>query len=258
MAKQFILSNTTFILLCLALPALMSFLVVGEGSVSELSAYKARKYRVDATRLALRMVSEDADYDKAEAELPDDLVESIFHALRAVHLSNLDEAALVTRTHRLHTFPVPNVDRFFVVYKRDIPWAVPLRMGDFTTDNEEINNLCEKFGLIIENNVEWDEDHNSFHIRAERSLNISPIARAFMGIEGITLVDMLTPNGDGNDIELKETHQGWELKYIVKFGACITGCKNQHAWSFSVSNTGNVEFVEESGDALPDWMSDDD
>lgn len=220
----------------------------------ELSKYNQRKYQRDATRLALRLVSESPDYSEESPEIPQDLVTSIYDALKAVHLSNLEPARLVTRKHKLHTFPVPNVDRFFVVYKRNASWATPLRLGDNTTESEKINNLCKQFGLIIENNVEWDEEHNSFHIRAERSLNIAPIAKDFLQIEGVTLVDLLTPNGDGNDIQLRKIAEGWQLDYMIKFDSCITGCKQRHTWSFKVDRSGAVEFIGESGDELPEWM----
>jgi len=182
--------------------------VVSNVNVDNLSSYKQKKYKKDATRLALRMISSNGDYTAISPEIPQELVESIYNALVAIHLSGDNKAKEVTKAHKLHTFPVPNVDRFFVMYRRDAPWAVPLRLGDNETDNEQINALCNQFGLVIENNVEWDEEHNSFHIRAKQSLNIAPIAQEFLAVQGIERVDLLTPNGDGNDIEIKQLPDG--------------------------------------------------
>ena len=227
-------------------------------NADRLSNYKQKKYKKDATRLALRMISKDGNYSAIAPQLPEDMVESIYNALVAVHLSDLAKAKEVTKAHKLHTFPVPNVDRFFVMYRRDAPWATPLRLGDNETDNEQINSLCQQFGLVIENNVEWDEDHNSFHIRAKQSLNIAPIAQEFLTIQGIAKVDLLTPNGDGNDIEIKKIADGWELNYQVKFDGCISGCQKKHNWSFAINAAGEVKFIGESGDELPEWMKNDD
>ncbi|MEL6863804.1 MAG: hypothetical protein AAFP19_05260 [Bacteroidota bacterium] len=221
-----------------------------------ISAYKQNKYRKDATRLALRLQSEQMEYTELNAEAPEDMVDGIYDALIAVHLSDLEGARQVTRIHKLHTFPVPSVDRFFVVYNRTATWATPLRLGDNTTNSEELNGLLEQYGLVIDRHVEWDEEHNSFNVRAKRSLNIAPIAKAFSKIDDIVLVDLLLPDGDGNDIEVKKLENGWELSYMVKFDSCISGCKKKHIWTFQVLESGQVQFVGESGDELPGWMTD--
>lgn len=222
--------------------------------MSTLSDYKKNQYRKDATRLALRLQSDNRDFTELKAEVPTELVESIYQALVAVHLSDIKMAKEVTRVHKLHTFPIPSVDRFFVVYKRSAAWATPLRLGDTVTDNDRINELSEQYGLVIDKHVDWDNDHNSFNIRAKSSLNIAPIAKDFSEIEDVVLVDLLMPNGDGNDIAIKQLTNGWEISYMVKFESCITGCKKRHVWTFDVTNGKNVTFKGETGDELPAWM----
>ncbi|MEM8908214.1 MAG: hypothetical protein AAGD05_10250 [Bacteroidota bacterium] len=221
----------------------------------EISAHLQKKYEKDATRLALRMISQDAAYHDLDVEVPAQATTPIFNALISIHQSGLEAAKTVTRIHKLHTFPVPSVDHFFVVYNRSAEWAIPLRLGDNTTNSEEINQLLDHYGLVIDKHVEWDEEKNSFHVRATKSLNIAAIAKAFSAVEGVVLVDLLMPAGDGNDIEVKQLEQGLEVNYLVKFGSCISGCKNQHVWSFQVNPQGEVKFLGESGDALPEWMN---
>lgn len=229
-------------------------LICEEGGT--LSNYKQSKYKKDATRLALRLAAADAAYTDLEVKVPKQTVESIYEALVAVHTSGLKPANVVTEMHKLHTFPVPSVDNFFVVYKRNSSWAMPLRLGDNSTDSEEINHLLEQYGLEIDRHVEWDEEHNSFNVRAKESINIAPIAKAFSAIDGIVLVDLLKPEGDGNDIEAKKTSKGWELSYMIKFDSCISGCKKRHTWTFEVDNNNKVNFLGEAGDTLPEWMTD--
>ncbi|MEM9824006.1 MAG: hypothetical protein AAF985_23175, partial [Bacteroidota bacterium] len=219
-----------------------------------LSDYLQKKYQKDATRLALRLISQDQEYHNLDVEVPDHTVQPIFNALVSIHNSDLEAAKTVTRIHKLHTFPVPSVDHFFVVYKRSAKWAIPLRMGENTTYSEQINRLLEHYGLVIDKHVEWDEEKNSFHVKATRSLNIAAIAKAFSSIEGVVLGDLLMPAGDGNDIEVKQLDNSLEINYLIKFGSCISGCKNQRIWTFRVDQQNEVTFVGESGDELPVWM----
>ena len=222
-------------------------------STISLSNHQKNQYKKDATRLALRQLAGSKSFEALDAEVPKDLVESIYSSLIAIHKSNLSEAKIVTGHHKLHTFPTPTVDRLVVIYKRDAKWAIPLRLGDDVTDNEKINELSEKFKLKIDRHVEWDEEHFSFNMRAEESLNIASLAKDLSTVESVTLVDMMEPNGDGNDIEIKKLTNGWEINYVIKFDGCISGCKKRHTWTFEVTN-GNVKFKGESGDELPKWM----
>lgn len=221
--------------------------------ITNLSNHQKNKYKKDATRLALRQLVNGNNFEVLDAEVPKEMVESIYSSLIAIHTSGLPEASIVTTQHKLHTFPTPTVDRLVVIYKRDATWATPLRLGDDVTDNDKINELSEKFNLKIDRHVEWDEEHFSFNMRAEESLNIAPLAKDLSTVESVTLVDMMEPNGDGNDIEIKKLENGWEINYVIKFDGCISGCKKRHTWSFEVIN-GKVNFKGESGDELPKWM----
>lgn len=223
-------------------------------SEDKISKYQKSKYKKDATRLALRQLAKGQAFENLDAEVPKDLVESIYNSLIAVHQSNLEAAKTVTRVHKLHTFPTPTVDHLVVIYKRDAPWATPLRLGDDVTDNDKINQLSEKFNLKINRHGEWDEEHNSFNMHAEEALNIASLAKDISTVESVSLVDMMEPNGDGNDIEITPIKNGWKVSYVIKFDGCISGCKKNHTWTFEVTNSGKVKFVSESGDELPKWM----
>jgi hypothetical protein len=253
-------------LLCIAMVCFLSLvgsspmLAVGNdnngdpnSSTEGLSNHQKNQYKKDATRLALRQLVGANSFENLDAEVPKEIVESIYSSLIAIHLSGLPEAQIVTTQHKLHTFPTPTVDRLVVIYKRDATWATPLRLGDDITDNDKINKLSEKFKLTIDRHVEWDEEHFSFNMRAEESLNIAPLAKDLSTVESVTLVDLMEPKGDGNDIEVKKLENGWEINYIIKFDGCISGCKKRRTWTFEVIN-GKVNFKGESGDELPKWM----
>ena len=162
-----------------------------KSSAPGLSNHKKNQYKKDATRLALRQLVDGNGFENLDAEVPKEMVESIYSSLIAIHTSGLPEAKIVTTQHKLHTFPTPTVDRLVVIYKRDATWAIPLRLGDDVTDNDKINELSEKFKLKIDRHVEWDEEHFSFNMRAEESINIAPLAKDLSTVESVTLVDMM-------------------------------------------------------------------
>ncbi len=226
---------------------------------SKLSDYQKMMYEKDATRLALRFISKGMDYEELDADVPTEVMNEIYNSLLAVHRSPFNEALDVTKNHRLHTFPKPAVDKFQVNYNNTAKWATPLILGDNITDSDLINDLCARYGLLIESHERWDDEKNLFIVKAKKSLNIAAIAKKFKTENGVDIVNTLIPDTDGNDIEATRTKKGWKLDYIVKFDSCFTGCKKKHIWSFEIANissrSANVNFLGEYGDDLPDWMS---
>lgn len=225
---------------------------------SDIPEFKKKMYQKDATRLALRYISKGTNYENLGADVPMEVMTEIYSSLLAVHKSPFAESIDVTKNHRLHTFPDPAVDKFQVNYVNTAKWATPLRLGDKTTDSQIINDLCEKYDLVIESHQAWDKKSNIFIVKAKTAINLAPIAKEFVREEGIDFIKLLIPNSDGNDIEAVRTLKGWRLNYMVKFDSCFTGCKKKHIWSFEVANikngSANVNFIGESGDDLPDWM----
>ncbi len=211
-------------------------------------------YWKDAVRLALRHVSNGRNYEDMDASPPKELVQSIFDALLAVHKSPIQEAKQVTSRHKLHTFPVPSVDKFKIIYKKGIEWALPLQNGEKTTNNKVINDYFRKYDMSIAAHREWDDEYNLFLVKAQQSFNIASVAKMLSNVEGVMLADLLTPDGEGNDIVIKKLDNGWQIDYLIKFESCITGCKKKHGWSFKVNENSEVSFEREYGDPLPKWM----
>lgn len=225
---------------------------------SGFSSYQKKMYEKDAVRLALRNIVKGGSYKNLGPEVPEEIRSEIYNALVAVHKSPFAESIEVTKKHRLHTYPNPAVDKFQVNYKNTSKWATPLRLGDNITNSKIINELSNKYGLIIDSHQTWDEGSNIFIVKAKKAINLAPIAEQFLKETGVESVNMLIPNSDGNDIEATKTVKGWRLDYKVKFDSCFTGCKKSRIWSFEVTNIGNgsanVNFKGVYGDKLPDWM----
>jgi len=51
--------------------------------------------------------------------------------------------------------------------------------------------------------------------------------------------------------EVTVAEDGWQVEIRIGWGDCPAGCINQHRWTYTVSDAGDVELVEESGDPLP-------
>ncbi len=213
------------------------------------------QYKKDAARLALRIVEEDKSLDNAAVNVPKELVQGIFEALIAIHQSNLEMAEMVTDLHRIHTFPVPAVDAFLVIYEKDATWAKPLESGEKKTSHPVINQLSQKFNLNITKANNWDEEHRSLTFKSLEALNMTALAKTISTVEGVKMVKLPAPNGYGNDISAKKLNNGWEISYMINWDKCMTNCEKQHKWIFNVSDNGIVKFVKEAGDTLPEWLA---
>jgi hypothetical protein len=51
--------------------------------------------------------------------------------------------------------------------------------------------------------------------------------------------------------EVTALDDGWRVEVRIGWGDCPAGCINEHHWAYTVSSTGAVELVDESGDPLP-------
>ena len=51
--------------------------------------------------------------------------------------------------------------------------------------------------------------------------------------------------------EVTEAADGWDVLVHAGWGDCPSGCINKHEWTYSVSQTGEVELTGETGDPVP-------
>ncbi len=56
--------------------------------------------------------------------------------------------------------------------------------------------------------------------------------------------------GDGDSIELVETDAGWEVVLIARGGDCLSGCIEEHRWTFTVTDRG-ARLRGSEGDPVP-------
>ena len=211
-----------------------------------------RKFKRDAARLALRLEASKEDLRYQNIIIPKSNVENIYEILTNIYRQN--ETAQSISKCNVHTFPNPSIDHLVIIFDREIEWAEPLLDGISETDSDEFNALLEDYDLIIDKHVQWDDENDAITLRSREPLNMSALANEFYNIEGVKSIDLGIPKIGGNDINIKRINEGWEVQYILRFGSYISGKGKVHIWTYNAMDNGNVHFVNESGDPVPEWM----
>ena len=226
--------------------------VKGKKSVSEVPMRLTRKFKRDAARLALRIEASKEDLRYQNIVIPKSNVENIYEILTNIYVKN--ETAQSISKCNVHTFPNPSIDHLVIIFDREIEWAEPLLDGISETDSDEFNALLEEYDLIIDKHVQWDDENDAITLRSREPLNMSALANEFYNIEGVKSIDLGIPKIGGNDINIQRINEGWEVQYILRFGSYISGKGKVHIWTYNAMDDGNVHFVNESGDPVPEWM----
>lgn len=211
-----------------------------------------RKFRRDAARLALRLTAEQEDLRYQSIDIPRNTIETFFNLLKTIYVE--DETAKSIADCNVHTFPNPSIDRFVVVFDRDVSWAEPLQMGISETDSDEINELLDDYNLVLDKHVQWNDTQDAITIRSREPLNMAALANEFYNVDGVAEVDLGVPKVNGNDIQVRRVEAGWAVHYILRFGSQITGNGKQHAWIYQANDRGEVTLMKEEGDAIPEYM----
>ncbi|MFK7808154.1 MAG: hypothetical protein AB8F74_10180 [Saprospiraceae bacterium] len=211
-----------------------------------------RKLKRDAARLALRMEAKKEDLRYQNIFIPRANMENIYNVLSSIYLQ--DETAQSIAKCNVHTFPNPSIDHVVITFDRNVEWAAPLRDGISETDSEEINELLEEYDLIIEKHVQWNDTEDAITIRSKGPLNMAALANEFYNVDGVNTIDLGIPSVGGNDINIFRKAEGWEVQYVLRFGSYISGDGKIHIWTYMATDEGEVRFISETGDPVPEWM----
>lgn len=211
-----------------------------------------RKLLRDAARLTLRLAAQQEDLRFQRISIPRQPMMEIYEVLAAIYTA--DERARTLERCNVHTFPNPSIERCVVIFERNASWAAPLREGITETNSPEINELLDEYDLIIEKHVQWNDRHDAMTIRSTEPLNMAALANEFYNVEGVVEVDLGIPDVSGSDIELRRLPDGWEVKYILRFGSLFDDAGQSHIWVWKVSDSKQVQFVKEEGAPIPSWM----
>ncbi|MBT8220726.1 MAG: hypothetical protein KJP00_12925 [Bacteroidia bacterium] len=211
------------------------------------------KFRRDAARLVLRMEAEQQDLRYGNIEITQSDIDRFYAILSKIYQT--DKIARSVAKCNVHTFPNVSIDYFVVIYKKDVPWAAPLKDDIAETNSVQFNNLLEMYDLTIAEHQKWTDSQDAVTIRSRNPLNITALANEFSNIEGVVDIDMGVPEIMGNDIQIRRTPEGWRLDYILKISGGLGGeALKTHTWSWLAKENGDVKFIEEKGAPVPEWM----
>lgn len=238
---MFVGKKTLIVMVCLLMGG---FLAIGQ-------TFNEVKARRDAARLALRSSANGEDLRFQPIEVPANSQKEFFSILKSIY-STPDGDEL--QKCNIHTFPDPSIDYLVVVYQKGIAWSEPLEQGIFDTESETFNELLYDYDLVIEKHVQWNNAQNAITLRSRKPLNIAALANEFYNINGIEEIDLGVPKVTGNDIEVMRTKEGWQVDFILRFGAQLTGNGQSHTWRFQVTPQFSSKLLKEFGDPVPVWM----
>ena len=259
--KTYLLINQSLLIPLFLFFSFFDAIVIAQTAKPVFASYKAsndipksleRKFRRDAARLALRLEAEQEDLRYLGIAIPPANVELVYSILTSIYLE--DETAKSIAKCNVHTFPNPSIDQFVIIYERDIDWAAPLLDGINETDSDEFNDLLDEYELIIDKHVPWNDTQDAITIRSKTPLNIAALSNEFYNIEGVEEIDLGVPKVAGNDIVFSRLADGWEVQYLLKFGAFGSSGGKKHIWQYEVKDDGTIKFIKEEGEPIPTWM----
>lgn len=222
---------------------------------NRLPKYLKVVYKRDAARLALRLINKEQRISKQTVRVPEELVQAIYNALVAVRISDYGAVDTIAGKYNVRSFPVPNVESIILVFEHDAPWVEPLKQRKDTTGSVSINNLIREYNLVMTRMVYLDEERAGLVLQSREPLNMPALMMKFFTSEGVGSIEEILPYGDGNDINIERTKEGWEVVYSVKFGNCSNQCQKKHQWKFTIDEGGEVAYIGGSGHTIPPWIT---
>lgn len=104
-------------------------------------------------------------------------------------------------------------------------WVLNLRDG-LPSGNNTVDSLPYQFNLSIESFGPFGTDSDLLSIRSPEGLNIFALANTLKTIPGIAIAESGCCIGDGNDLDVTETDNGYKVVCSYGFGDCLSGCIN--------------------------------
>ena len=209
---------------------------------------KAR-YKNDADRLALRMTFKVGSTYIDSAIIKKTLSDTILNALIAVYnADSLRARDTVVFMKKLHSYPLPVMNNFYMAADSTLPWMQQLRIDSLKIGTDSVGYLMKTYNLKVARYYRINQF--PYHIAIFEStgnLNLDAITRLFNTIGGVYFANKGKVEGDGNDITMIKTKNFIELTYSFGWGNCMTGCINRRFWKFNVYPNCSVEFLGSSG-----------
>lgn len=207
----------------------------------------AEKLYGNAVQLTLRMTHES---QPNAVYLDEMLIGEFQQALQAVEQSPLSEAYAVSKTYQVQCFPTYNPYQIKALADESAEWLAALENGETPARGTGIRQLIDLYELEIE--VQYNNGFAELYFRSDLPLNTIALSSEISKVQGILFSSTISPNGEGNDIEVERLNSGaLQLTYFVRFECQTKGrCYQSHSWVFEYQH-GQVTFVSENGPEIP-------
>lgn len=224
---------------------LFTFLITATTYAQSITKADQSKYYDDAVQLAARLTS-----GSNSAEIPQHLIFTIEDMLVKIANHDSKKSSVVTGQYDIHTFQFVNTHEVHVYAESAIKWVKEIEEGKEKLSNKPLQRVLERYNLKVET-LSGANALSTVVFSSENPINIRFIASELSMIDGVMLTEIPAPEGDGNDIQVKQVQGGWVFTYYHKYNNCESGCTNKYYWQFGVSEAGEVNFLGEYGTQLP-------
>jgi len=170
----------------------------------------------------------------------------IVAALQMVYLDSLTPS--VTRINELHIHALCRQQLHRSMVKED---TLQLFFSNWFANGISGNSQLDE--LIAFYNLDIDSLGNAqYLISTDVGLNHQALAAKIRGFSIVESINAQACIGDGSQIELIDSSPD-QINLVFSFGwdDCPSGCIHRHYWDLSISGSGMVELIRESGNELP-------
>ncbi|MDB5282364.1 MAG: hypothetical protein JWO06_1439 [Bacteroidota bacterium] len=241
--------------LLLFLFAFISGKLVSQTVVSSCTATAnvTQLYATDAQRLADRRVFADSSSFRDSALIPNVWTDTSLRALIAVYnATSLPARDSVAILYPVHTFGLnPNLRDLIIDADSALPWMQQLKLGHLNTGNAQVDSLIALGHFQIGHYTSYSFTYyHEVIFNADTNFNLQAISKKFLAVPGVVYAYPNPGAGDGTDIIDSVTSTFVQLRYILKWGDCESGCINWHSWLFRVFYDCSVQYFGSSGDSI--------
>lgn len=198
---------------------------------------QAGLYKADANRIAIRLAKEYQNTSKSNIHIPQDLVDQVYLQLQQVYSFNHPIAQKVTKDLEIHTFPNPSIRTIKIVYDKNVEWASVFQNGNLKIEDKLLQKYIRTYALSIRSHDKAQANFNEIVLQSEQAINMEALGLALSKLEGVLLVDLMIPNGKGNDIQVEKTWGGWRIDFIYNESS------SPNNWSFLIADSGTIEYL---------------
>jgi Secretion system C-terminal sorting domain len=218
-------------------------------------------YDFDATKLAIRYLSNNNATDAGSIVVDSIYKAPILKALLAVHQAyQLPARDEVVDFFNIHALGAPSTNNFIVFADTSEVWVKTWLGGNILTGLEEIDLWVDSFDLVFSRSPEMvfvpelQVHLLKLNFQSKEHLNLRPLLDQLMSVNGIvSAVEEYYQSETEKDITFDMDTLGLyaDLTYRYAWGTCQDGCNNEHFWEFRIYYEDcSVELLSDGGDIL--------